>query len=209
MDTAAATAFLEKLAASTLDDPLLTLMEGHFQVQCMRLLNSMGCTLQLSTTASGESLYWRGNTFFQGERRHRIEDGSGDITVVEPTEFCVELKCWPDIGSKAQAAFSAAAGDLDRVAQDRSVIAIQAFESGAYTSYEGMRLERKPSELKDDIVRFYMARSDLTCGQAQTVRRDWRGTGLDAVFLKVLLPTGAERMHVAVTRPPEGDPSLG
>ena len=201
MDTFAAVVILEELAAATRNDPLLTLMEGHFQVQCMRLLNDLGCTIQLATTASGESLYWTSNTFDLAQRRHRIEDGSGDVTVVEPTEFCLELKCWPDNGSKAQAAFGAAAGDLDRVAKDSSVIAIQAFESGAYASYEGAKLDRKPSLHKADIVNFYTARDNLACDRVEVAARNWRGTWLDAVFLKVMLPIGRHRFYVAATRP--------
>lgn len=195
-DGAWVTRLLSTLAANSSADPFLALHEGHLNVAVSNTLLGLGATLQLGTTDAACADYISSSVgWTSGKRVHCLSGGSGDVTITAPAVLCLELKCRPDHGPKAQASFNDMAADLDRVAAEDNMAFLFCFDQRLYGSFDGTAKKTKPSTTGDALRSFFPKAASMPLGTVVYHQSSWAGVQMESWALRTVCAS-SERILV-------------
>ena len=200
---------LQALDLRTRQDPLLAHQEGHFKVEVMRALLSLGYSLQEGapradmahfaspTPGAPDMPSWK-----SGPRLVRVEDGSSDIAALQGSGYRqFELKTRCDHGSKSGAAVAEIAADLERVARSSEFTFFGVFDGGIYRSFSGDKIERRGRKASMPALTAVFPPADkLVAGQVHRCGFPFQGTPLTALLIRQDVPGNGLRVLVTVDR---------
>lgn len=188
---------LTALAKATQDDPFLNHQEGHFNLSVAKALIKSDAKLQFGTTDKNKANFFSKKTGWTNEKRqHKIERGSGDLTIIEPALTCLELKCRPDYGPKAQADFQEIADDLDRIIDNPQSSFLFSFDHRLYGSFDGTAKKRKKSDTGDRIKSFFTTATELPDGKVIEGESTWADSKVETWSLKTVTSTEKFRFFI-------------
>jgi hypothetical protein len=202
-------AWLLALAERTRSDPLLAHQEGHFKVEVMRTMLTLGYRLQEG--APSAALAWFAHSapddpshpvWSRGPRIVRCDDGSSDVVVLKgPLVRQLELKTRCDHGTKSGAATREIDQDLARVHTSPEFVFVGVFDEQIFRSFSGDKSERRGRRpVHADMATMFPRMQDLPAGRPSWTQVERSGKKLRACLLRQLVAGGAERVLLAMTQ---------
>ena len=202
-------AWLLALAERTRTDPLLAHQEGHFKVEVMRTMLTLGYRLQEG--APSAALAWFAHSapddpshpvWSRGPRIVRCDDGSSDVVVLKgPLVRQLELKTRCDHGTKSGAATREIDQDLARVQTSPEFVFLGVFDEQIFRSFSGNKSERRGRRPANaDMATMFPRIEDLPTDRASWTTIQRPDKNLRAGLLRQLVDGGAERVLVVMSQ---------